>query len=174
MTYHKKSLYSRGFTIVELLIVIVVIAILAAISIVAYNGVQNRAKDTVMRTQIAHADEVIKVYVAEHGTPPTVDMTDTYTQNIGEALTDSDITLPNDIANIQYVSYGDTDQYCAVVWDAQLNIVYVLTNSGTRKITSLSSGQVLCSISDKYGIGSFDYVVTSVNPLSIGTQSTGA
>lgn len=34
----------RGFTIVELLIVIVVIGILAAISIVAYNGVQNRAR----------------------------------------------------------------------------------------------------------------------------------
>ena len=34
----------RGFTIVELLIVIVVIAILAAISIVAYNGIQTRAK----------------------------------------------------------------------------------------------------------------------------------
>ncbi len=33
-----------GFTIVELLIVIVVIAILAAISIVAYNGIQERAK----------------------------------------------------------------------------------------------------------------------------------
>ena len=33
----------RGFTIVELLIVIVVIAILAAISVVAYNGVQERS-----------------------------------------------------------------------------------------------------------------------------------
>lgn len=39
-----KQLKSRGFTIVELLIVIVVIAILAAITIVAYNGIQNRAK----------------------------------------------------------------------------------------------------------------------------------
>lgn len=35
---------STGFTIVELLIVIVVIAILAAISIVAYTGVQNKAR----------------------------------------------------------------------------------------------------------------------------------
>jgi len=34
----------RGFTIVELLIVIVVIAILAAITVVAYNGIQERAK----------------------------------------------------------------------------------------------------------------------------------
>lgn len=33
-----------GFTIVELLIVVVIIAILAAITIVAYNGIQNRAK----------------------------------------------------------------------------------------------------------------------------------
>jgi prepilin-type N-terminal cleavage/methylation domain-containing protein len=36
----------KGFTIVELLIVIVVIGILAAITIVAFNGIQNRAKDT--------------------------------------------------------------------------------------------------------------------------------
>jgi len=38
--------HSRGFTIVELLIVIVVIAILAAISVVAYNGIQQRANNT--------------------------------------------------------------------------------------------------------------------------------
>lgn len=37
---------NRGFTIVELLIVIVVIAILASITIVAYNGIQKRAQDS--------------------------------------------------------------------------------------------------------------------------------
>ena len=37
--------YKHGFTLVELLIVSVVIAILASISIVASNGIQNRAKN---------------------------------------------------------------------------------------------------------------------------------
>lgn len=37
---------NKGFTIVELLIVIVVIGILAAITIVAYNGIQNRSNTT--------------------------------------------------------------------------------------------------------------------------------
>ncbi len=43
---NKKQAYSTklGFTIVELLIVIVVIGILAAITIVAFNGVQERAR----------------------------------------------------------------------------------------------------------------------------------
>lgn len=42
-----------GFTIVELLIVIVVIAILATIAIVSYNGVQARAQQAKIDTDIA-------------------------------------------------------------------------------------------------------------------------
>ncbi|MGR4009858.1 prepilin-type N-terminal cleavage/methylation domain-containing protein [Leucobacter sp. 1207-22] len=38
-----QPLPQRGFTIVDLLVVIVVIAILAAVSILTYNGIQKRA-----------------------------------------------------------------------------------------------------------------------------------
>ena len=37
---------NQGFTLVELLIVVVIIAILAAITIVVYNGIQQRARDS--------------------------------------------------------------------------------------------------------------------------------
>ena len=46
----------KGFTIVELLIVVVVIAILAAITIVSYNGIQTRAvasKNSSIASQVA-------------------------------------------------------------------------------------------------------------------------
>jgi general secretion pathway protein G len=47
-----------GFTIVELLIVIVVIGILAAITIVAYNGIQQRGRDA------KRIDDVAKIVKA--------------------------------------------------------------------------------------------------------------
>ena len=48
-----------GFTIVELLIVIVVIAILAAITVVSYNGIQQRAKVTRANTDLKVLEKAI-------------------------------------------------------------------------------------------------------------------
>jgi prepilin-type N-terminal cleavage/methylation domain-containing protein len=61
---------NTGFTIVELLIVIVVIAVLAAISIVAYNGIQNRANDTVVRADLRNFANKVQQYNAQNGQYP--------------------------------------------------------------------------------------------------------
>lgn len=59
-----------GFTIVELLIVVVVIAILAAITIVAYNGIKEKAAYASMRSEIASINKAILLYHADNGSYP--------------------------------------------------------------------------------------------------------
>lgn len=61
---------NSGFTIVELLIVVVVIAILSALAIVAYNGVQNRANDAAIQSDLANIAKKVKLYHAEYGVYP--------------------------------------------------------------------------------------------------------
>ena len=92
-----------GFTIVELLIVVVVIAILAAITIVAYTGIQNRAKASASQNTAAQSGKKLGVYFALHG--------DTYPT----ALTDPELGLPNVNATpspYQYTVASDQKSYC--------------------------------------------------------------
>lgn len=69
--YHMNTKKQKGFTIVELLIVIVIIGILAAITVVAFNGIQQRAQTTVLTSDLANAIKAIKVYHADNGSYPT-------------------------------------------------------------------------------------------------------
>lgn len=61
---------TSGFTIVELLIVIVVIAILAMISIVAYNGIQARAYKTTIQSDISSNAKKLEEYRILNGEYP--------------------------------------------------------------------------------------------------------
>jgi type II secretion system protein G len=70
MIYSKKN--NRGFTIVELLIVIVVIGILAALVIVTYNGIQQKARDTERKTDINAVASHMEAYNAQNGRYPTL------------------------------------------------------------------------------------------------------
>ena len=62
--------HKEAFTIVELLIVIVVIAILAAITIVAYNGLQNRAKSNQVVSGMTQYIKALALYAADKNTYP--------------------------------------------------------------------------------------------------------
>lgn len=66
-----------GFTIVELLIVIVVIGILAALVITTFNGIQQKGRDTERETDIKAIHGQLEAYYAQNGNYPTLAEIDT-------------------------------------------------------------------------------------------------
>ncbi len=64
---NKMSAKQTGFTIVELLIVIVVIGILAAITIVAYSGIQAKARDAQRKEDVAQIAKALQLYGVDKG-----------------------------------------------------------------------------------------------------------
>lgn len=69
-----------GFTLVELLIVIAVVAILATVSIVAYGGVQDRARNAETMAAIDQLKDQIELHYAQTGAfPNTGSLSNVYT-----------------------------------------------------------------------------------------------
>ena len=70
---------SQGFTIVELLIVVVVIAILAAITIISYAGITARANESAIKLQASNFQKKAEMYNGEVGNYPltTANLSDT-------------------------------------------------------------------------------------------------
>lgn len=105
-----------GFTIVELLIVVVVIAILAAITVVSYNGIVRRATVTALQSDLSNARTQIMTKQALDGTYPNP-------------------SLPADIKasegnSFQYTSNGTT--FCITVFSDKEGIPsYYADTSGT-------------------------------------------
>jgi len=60
----------QGFTIVELLVVVVLIAILAAITIMAFNGIQKRAQTAAVSTGLNQASKKVKLYQVDYSAYP--------------------------------------------------------------------------------------------------------
>jgi type II secretion system protein G len=63
---------NKGFTIVELLIVIVVIGILAALVVTTFTGIQQRARNTERQTDIKAIHGQVEAYYAQNGRYPTL------------------------------------------------------------------------------------------------------
>lgn len=103
-----------GFTIVELLIVIVVIAILAAITIVAYNGIQARAKNSAAQSTATTVAKKAEIYNTEIGNYP-----------LGmSALTGAASTTSYRVDNIVYVGTHTNDT-------ATNSVVFYICGSGS-------------------------------------------
>lgn len=122
----------KGFTIIELLIVIVVIAILAAITIVSYNGISNRATEASVTTDVEQLGKQIELFKAANGRYPTVPASlaagpapeieeilrkaGLYSQTRSQSSLVSSDSGPNRTKSFVFCASNDGSQIAVVAW----------------------------------------------------------
>lgn len=141
---------SKGFTLVELLIVIVVVAVLAAISVVAYNGIQDRANDAAVQSNMrAIGDSIVRQTLLDGGSYP-------FSNDSSDLMLQLN-TLAIEPAKSSYDTSGGA------------NMLY-LTNNGGRDfllIARAKSGKAFYYSNQSGGVVSYDR-----NFVSDGSSST--
>jgi len=143
----------KGFTIVELLIVVVVIAILAAITIVSYNGITNRANASASKSTAATWQKKVELYNSEQGNYPrtgaqmSADTTKTFYMAIGTgtSVINADPTAANGKSKVRVQACSSTAT--APVADADVvgnKISYwEYDKSGGAAVTTMNVGATM-------------------------------
>ena len=131
----------RGFTIVELLIVVVIIAILAAVTVVAYNGIQGRANDAVVQSDLKASYSKLLQYQVDNGSFPPASYS---------ALQPILVASKNsyDLTNNGYL-YCRNDQDAAVIAKSKSGTVFYNGTKGSGSASASSwtgTNGVLCPL----------------------------
>jgi prepilin-type N-terminal cleavage/methylation domain-containing protein len=135
----------HGFTIVELLIVIVIIGILAALVTVAYTGITARANSTRAKTNATALQKKIEAWAAD-GTAGTGSGTGNYPQLLslvnsmsGSAVKPAGVTIvrvdPTSVNGTATVGFKTCDSgtgYQVTWWDFATNALGTPVTGGTQ------------------------------------------
>ena len=115
---HNKIVTKKGFTIVELLVVIVVIGILVTIMVISYNGIQQRSRDSKRASDITQLKIAIEKLHSDKSMYPAScgDYTGCWISSLAVELSPYLQTVPHDPKNAigsagdyQYVRGSVTD-----------------------------------------------------------------
>lgn len=116
MNNMRNGVLRSGFTIVELLIIISVIAVLAAISIVSYNGIQKSAASAQTRAAISDAAKSLKVYNG---------LNKSYPSNLAA----TDYAPPLSVAMVMYTDATQTPVYSGMDNDQNAQLFLNICNA---------------------------------------------
>ena len=157
---------NQGITIVELLIVVVVIAILAAITIVSYNGITNRANASAAASLAASVQKKAELYASEDNTVgyPTslsvlsADSTKSYYLNIPGGAGLTAVTATTGKTQVQYVPCGVNTSATTTAPTAQ---------------SSMSASTITGALINYWDFNNSRITTTSTTPasISLGTVS---
>jgi prepilin-type N-terminal cleavage/methylation domain-containing protein len=125
-----------GFTIVELLVVIVVIGILASITIVSYSGIANQATVASIKTNLENNAKKMKMYYTIHGQYPiSFDV-----NNCPDSpVIDNNYCLSMANGSSYKYSSPSTETF-SIIETNGINSFYVTENSSPDDINTLSTG----------------------------------
>jgi prepilin-type N-terminal cleavage/methylation domain-containing protein len=123
---------SKGFTIVELLVVIVVIGVLAVITTISYAGVTNKANIALIQSDLVNAAKYLEVFKL---TSPSED----YPVTINCAVANSDTNLCIESSGptvYSYVPLNDTTHKSFRLTATINNLAYYVTNTISPTVVS--------------------------------------
>ena len=103
-----KSFHIKGFTLVELLIVVIILAILAAIIVPQFSASTNDAKAAALQSNLANISSAIEFYYQEHGEYPGRNIATGATCVNGAAVTSGGANSEDAFIN-QLTRYTDDD-----------------------------------------------------------------
>lgn len=105
-----------GFTLIEIVFVVIILAILAGVALISFGGMDTQAKDSVVQADFRTLSTVLKAYNAQMDVfPTTAEGLDHLTTDHApyEAMLDS---VPNDpYTGAPYIYDGDTDPAAVVI-----------------------------------------------------------
>lgn len=143
--YKNKHSRPAGFTIVELLVVIVVIGILAAVTTTAFNGIQVRARNAAWVSEFKGYQKLFMLYQAQYGKYPTMPINNRYClgdKNITGAEINAQFTPTSDPAASQVSAPFNPGGYCRDIYYSASRHEYSSTlDTELSKVGKLNSRQ---------------------------------
>jgi len=172
----KKTLFDSGFTIVELLVVVVVIGILAALTIVSYTGISQRAVEASLKSDLVNASNQLKLFQV---TSDSESYPDTISCGIPDSTTNKCIK-PSGSNEFTYTPSNGTNPKTFILDVTDINnfAVYRITNNSAPEAVvdpyaadpNWTAGIASTVLEGKYvrktDLGFFAYKTTATNVTS--------